>query len=257
MTTVKQWGVALVGALLWLGSNAAMADTRTVNVGVNGHMQAQLISPDGPGPYPAVLLLHTSGGLQMADLEYAHHLMLHGYVVLLPEFLAAYGITYPTRQLTFTDDAAPLYADFVACLQQLSALPNVDGKRLAAIGFSNGGYFALWLAARGQVQAGVSYYGALSGAGTDKTLLRFRQLFNHASSPVLILHGDDDSTVSIDYAQALDTLLTGAHSPHAFYQYAGAGHRFERSNDADDQAAAKDAWMRTLGFLADNLQPAP
>jgi len=82
------------------------------------------------------------------------------------------------------------------------------------IGFSNSGYFSLWLAAAGQVQAGVSYYGALSGAGTDRTLSRFRQVFTSASAPVLILHGTNDSTVPVLKAIELDAILAATQTPH-------------------------------------------
>ena len=77
----------------------------------------------------------------------------------------------------------------------LRANPKVAGGKVAAIGFSNGGYFAMWLAGAGKVDAGVSYYGALSGAGSDKTLSRFKSTFSANSSPVLILHGTSDRTV--------------------------------------------------------------
>jgi len=243
-------------ALTWalcLALLPALADTRPLQVGVGQHIHATLLTPQGPGPFPAILLLHTSGGLQQADLDYGASLQQQGYVVLIPAFLAAYGIQSQNRKLAFTTYAQPLYADFVASLAQLRALPQVNGKALAAIGFSNGGYFALWLAATRQVQAGVSYYGALTAAGTDPSLHLFQQTFGPDSAPVLILHGCDDSTVSIGHAVDLDRILSAAQSPHAFYQYAGAEHRFERDSGSDNRAAALDAWQRTLSFLSHNL----
>lgn len=212
------------------------------------------MTPDGAGPFPAVLLLHTSGGLQPGDIEYGKRLVAEGYVVVVPSFLAAYGIQARTRQETFTSKAQPIYADFAATLEQMRKDPKVDGRRVAAIGFSNGGYFAMWLAATGQVQGGVSYYGALSGAGTDTSLTRFRNVFNEKSSPVLILHGTADSTVRIGSAITLDSILDGTKSPREFHQYAGAEHRFERDSGTANEAAALDAWNRTLDFLKTKLK---
>jgi dienelactone hydrolase len=105
------------------------------------------------------------------------------------------------------------------------------------------------------VQAAVSYYGALSGAGTDKSLSRFRQSFNPASSPVLILHGADDSTVPVAKATELDELLISLSVPHAYYQYPGAGHRFERDRSAANDLAAYSAWEKTRAFLQTRLKP--
>jgi carboxymethylenebutenolidase len=232
----------------------AMADSTMMKVGVKQNMDAHLMTPDGAGRYPAILILHTSGGLQPGDLDFASRLVQQGYVVLVPEFLKAYGIQPQARRSTFTTYAQPIYMDLKASLDQLRSNNKVDGKRLAAIGFSNGAYFALWLAATNQVQAGVSYYGALTGAGTDKSLSRFRQVFTDTSSPVLILHGTSDSTVPVTNAIELDSLLTASQTPHAFYQYAGAEHRFDRDMGASNEAAATDAWQRTLAFLTKILK---
>jgi carboxymethylenebutenolidase len=232
----------------------AFADTTSIKVGVNKNMFAQLMTPDGPGPYPALLLLHTSGGIQSGDYDYAKRLVAEGYVVLVPSFLDAYGITAKTRQLTFTTYAEPIYADFVAILEVLRSNNKVNGKKLGAIGFSNGGYFALWLAATGQVQVGVSYYGALSGAGSDSSLNRFQQVFSATSSPVLVLHGANDSTVPVRKAIELTNILTEKQASYQFHQYDGAGHRFDRDGGASNEAAADDAWQRTIASLSKVLK---
>jgi carboxymethylenebutenolidase len=240
--------------LFAMPASVASAASATIKVGVHQNMNAHLLTPDGPGPYPAILLMHTSGGLQPADMEYAKRLVQEGYVVLIPAFMEAYGIHAKTRQLTFTTHAPAVYADFVASLEFLKHHEKVDGKKLGAIGFSNGGYFALWLAATRQVRAGISYYGALSGAGTDSHLSRFREVFTGTSAPVLVLHGTDDSTVPINIAIRLGALLTAAQSPHELQRYAGAEHRFERDRGASNETAAADAWQRTLGFLGNSLK---
>lgn len=252
---LKSLGVAVTTSVLWaLFAVPALADSTSIKVGVNKNMDAQLMMPDGPGPYPAILLLHTSGGLQSGDLEYAKRLVTEGYVVLVPAFLDAYGIRAKTRQSTFTTSAQPIYADFVAGLELLRSNNKVNGRKLGAIGFSNGGYFALWLAATGQVQAGVSYYGAVTGAGTDRSLSRFQQTFTNTSSPVLIFHGTNDSTVPVMKAVELDAILTAAQTHHEFHQYADAEHRFDRDKGASNDAAAADAWQRTQAFLSKMLK---
>lgn len=245
--------LGLLVAAIILATPTLAAET-SVKTGATENMNATLFTPDGPGPYPAMLLMHTSGGLQPADLDYAKRLMQEGYVVLVPQFMAAYNITGRTRVDTFTVRAQAVFNDFGAALDQLRANPKVDAKKLAAIGFSNGGYFAVWLAAAGKVQAGISYYGALSGAGSDREQLRFRGVINDKSSPMLILHGSNDGTVPIAQAALLDQLLTGAKVAHEYVKYDGAEHRFERDSGKENEAAAADAWRRTLAFLKNNLK---
>jgi carboxymethylenebutenolidase len=242
--------MALVG--LQLAASRATAGKATIMVGVKQTMHATLLTPEGKGPYPGVLLLHTSSGLKPADLEYGRRLVQQGYVVLVPAFMEAYGITAATRQATFTTDAEPIYADFVAALDTLEHQPQVAGSKLGAIGFSNGGYFALWLAATGKVRAGVSYYGALSGAATDKELSKFRAVFNKSSAPVLVLHGSNDETVPVQVANHMSAVLAAAGGPHEVKIYDGAGHSFDRLPGSE--SAAADAWQRTLAFFAQYLK---
>ena len=44
------------------------AANEIISVGANKNMKATLFTPDGAGPFPGVLVLHTSGGLQDGDL---------------------------------------------------------------------------------------------------------------------------------------------------------------------------------------------
>ena len=255
MNLTRTYLSAAIGFTLTLFLTTSLfASEISVKVGVKKNMYATLITPDGPGPYPGMLVLHTSGGLQQADLDYARKLADQGYVCLVPAFMEAYGITGKTRQQTFTGSARDIYNDFLAALDFLKSSDKVAGSKIGAIGFSNGGYFAMWLAATGKVDAGVSYYGALTGAATDKELTRFSSTFNSASAPILILHGMSDATVPVAAAQRLEQIVKSAGSPYEIQLYSGVDHVFERSARNDAMvAAAADAWERTLKFLGQRL----
>lgn len=239
--------LSAVGILI----RVALADTRDVEFGVHRKMSGVLMAPDGPGPYPGVLLMHTAMGLESADTDYAARLNREGYVVLCPRFLAAYPaftLLKVGRRAIFTTHGQDIYDDFVNGIALLKADPRVRGSKIGAVGFSAGGFFAVWLAATGQVQAGVSYYGALTAAGGDDNLNRYRQLFTARSSPVLIMHGTHDMTVPFESAVMLDEILTRAGTPHEFYRYS-VGHRFDRSVLDAASSAPEDAWRHTRAFF--------
>ena len=134
----------------------------------------------------------------------------------------------------------------------LKKTAGVRADATGAVGFSNGGYWAMLLAARKQVQAGVSYYGALNGAGTDNTLEAMRASFNENSSPVLVLHGAQDSTVNVRFAEMLVALMREAKSPHEAQIYPAAGHSYDRGGGNAEVTA--DSWTRTLRFFERHLK---
>ena len=57
------------------------------------------------------------------------------------------------------------FFDFIAIISQLQSMSKGGVKKVFAVGFSNGGYWAAALAARGDIDAGVSYYGEYSEGG--------------------------------------------------------------------------------------------
>jgi carboxymethylenebutenolidase len=260
--------IAAVAVLLCLPARVSAATQTSITVGVHGTMHAELFEPDAPGPHPGLIVLHTSSGLRDADLDTARQLADEGYVCLVPAFMDAYHLTYDSRRDTFGRNGDAIFADLVQAIGVLKSDANVHGAPIGAIGFSNGGYFAVWLALTGNVQAGVSYYGAYSAAGGDVSETRFKQLASSSAAPILILHGESDDTVPVEAARRLAGILQSAGAPYEMHLYPDTGHSFDRGAIAaklgggrigggrisrgaasgNDDAAA-DAWSQTLAFF--------
>ena len=245
--------IAAALLVLALLGPASAADTVQMKIAVGQKMEATLYKPAGAGPFPAVLVLHTSSGLRPPDQRYAAQLAAEGYMALVPDFFTAYGLHESNRDQTFTTHGQSIYADFVSAIDTLKKTEGVQADRLGAVGFSNGGYWALLLAARGDIQAGVSYYGAVTGAGTDKTLHAMRSAFTAKSSPVLVLHGAQDRIVMAQFAEQLKSVLASAKAPHEFHLYPSAGHSYDRGKQPDQQVT-DDSWQRTLRFFNATLK---
>ncbi len=245
-----------VAALLGLLVSPAAATYSSVVVGAKHNVRAILITPDDAGPHPGALILHTGGGVRPADLEYAQRLVKQGFVCLVPAFTATYGIAPNRSEDAFTEFASQIYADLADALDVLRKHEQVGDGKVAAVGFSLGGYFAVWLAATRKVDAAVTYYGALNANNVDVPMVRFRSVFNSSSAPVLILHGTADAEVPVQAARHLAFILRTAHAPYVIHIYEGAGHLFERTPmSAADRAAREDSWQQTLRFLGQYVKP--
>jgi len=199
--------LALVACTVMLASSAFAGTytTQTITVGVRKNMEATLYTPDGPGPFPMVLVLHTSSGISSVDQGYCGNLAKEGYICIAPAFLRAYGISNDMRRLSFTKEAKAITGDFIEIIGELNALPKAKQGAVGAIGFSNGGFFTMILASMNKIKAGVSYYGALDGARAHPDLKPFQERFTSSSSPVLILAGENDTTIGMEPVRKLES----------------------------------------------------
>jgi carboxymethylenebutenolidase len=248
-------GLLAIAAMWSVTANAADFTSQTITVGLRKNMEATLFTPNGPGPFPTILVMHTSGGISEADRGYCANLAREGYICIAPAFLRAHGINNPElRRKSFTSEARPIFDDFVEIIGELDALPKAKKGAVGAVGFSNGGFFAMLLAATGRVKVGVSYYGALDGARTQPDLAPFSTRFTSASSPVLVLAGESDAVIGLKPPQKLEEILKTAGSRYEMKYYPNTGHDFDRSGStgANNAVSAADAWQRTLAFLRAN-----
>ncbi len=249
--------VIAVAGWLALGGPASAGDftSQQVKVGVRKNMEATLYTPNGAGPFPTVLQMHTSGGWQEADRGYCANLAREGYICISPAFLKAHAITNAElRRKSFTSEAKPIYDDFVEIIGELNALPEARPGAVGAVGFSNGGFFAALLAATRRVKAGVAYYGAFDGAHTHPDLDVFSKWWTRDSAPMLVLAGESDTTIGKAPPARLEQIMKSVGAPYEIKWYPGTGHDFDRSGmtGPNNAASAADAWRRTLAFLRAN-----
>jgi acetyl esterase/lipase len=134
-----------------LETPAPPADERIAYGGIT-HQFGDLRLPPGQGPHPVVVVVH--GGFWRAryDLEHVGHLCAD----LTRRGLATWSLEYrrvghPDGGWKGTFEDVALGTDFLRTLAKRHPL---DLQRVVIIGHSAGGHLALWLAARGRLQAG-------------------------------------------------------------------------------------------------------
>jgi carboxymethylenebutenolidase len=222
-------------------------------------LKAAIALPTAGGPWPGLLVLHESFGLNRDIRRIAGRLAGMGYAALAPD-LFSHGnrLICLTRVMMDTIKGAgpSVLADLDAARSYLAGRPDVDGGRVGVIGFCQGGGFALALAARGGLKVAAVNYGAVpKEAGSLEGVC-----------PVVASYGAADRIYGRQ-AQRLEQHLESLGVPHDVKAYDGAGHSFLSYDNGPswmlrlpnpmhvgyDGAAAEDAWTRINDFFAQYL----
>jgi dienelactone hydrolase len=227
---------------------------RKAKLGQSNQMPVTIYIPEGTGAKPLILVIHTSGGLRQGEHDYAMALQKEGFLSVVPDFYAPYGLSQPQKKLTWTKYREDIHNDFTAIISQLKSMSKEPIKKVFAVGFSNGGYWAAALAARGDIDAGVSYYGAYSEGGTlrGRGALKKGSILSNTSSksaPVLMFHGTEDSYVPFKWvAKKFERLYPDIEA----HYYDGVDHAYDKKKKGGryyNEEATKDSWIKTLEFL--------
>jgi dienelactone hydrolase len=124
--------------------------------------------PDGTGPFPAVLVMHSALGIcHKVNEGTARTLAERGYVAVCTDLYGAHleGAAVEQAGAAFAEnlgEPVKQRARIVAWFDAVAARADVDSDRIAAVGFCYGGMSVLELARSGaDVKAVVSYHGTL------------------------------------------------------------------------------------------------
>jgi carboxymethylenebutenolidase len=211
----------------------------------NGSIKGYLVRPANvAGKVPVVLVVHENRGLNPYIEDVARRVAISGYMAFAPDGLTSVG-GYPGddekgAELFMKVDGGKMREDFLASAKWLKARPDSSAK-LGAVGFCFGGTVTNNLAVRlgSDLDAAVPFYGGQPSA-EDAAKIK---------APVLANYGELDTRITSGWP-AYDAALTAAKVPHEGYIYAGANHGFHNDTTPRyDEAAAKLAWQRTLGWF--------
>jgi dienelactone hydrolase len=295
--------IALTGALLLIAaalppsslaatpSAEKRADAETVTFasidaditgGTPTLLSAVLMTPDGPGPFPAVVLAHGCDGYYRPDGKtpsatyfwWGRKFVEEGYVALLPDSFRPRGrsqvcVNEPGKA-TITPGRERA-RDVQAARAYLAGLPIVKADRIGLMGWSNGGstvLSAISMGAPGRPQTGnfkaaVAFYPGCFFQMKDTTWT--------PAAPTLILIGLSDDWTPAPLCQSLVDRLTGNPIPITMHGYPDTHHAFDAPNLAlrvrtgvntksgtatigTNPAAREDAIARTLAYFGAQLK---
>ena len=218
--------------------------TTTTPNGTSEQIPVELSKPEGPGPFPAVVIMHDCSGLgprsSGAPGRWVKELVGRGYVVIMPDSFTTRG--FPDGVCTdgsrSRDDVSPArrVRDAYAALAYLRALPYVDGAHVGLMGGSHGGSTTLTsmivpegdadLLAKerraGFAAAVALYPGCVASRRTWSNPGVYRPV-----APLLILIGEEDDWTPAEPCRRLAEAAQQAGDPVTIKIYPGAHHSFD------------------------------
>jgi dienelactone hydrolase len=209
------------------------------------------------GPRPGVLVVHDWWGPGPYTNMRSEQLARLGYVAFAADVYGkgvrpANPKECAAQAAIYRNDRALFRARVNAGLDALCQQPNVDGKRIAAIGYCFGGTGVIELARSGADIAGVvSFHGGLdSPTPADGKNIRCK---------VLALAGGDDPFVPPANVAAFEDEMRKGGVDWQVYTYGGAVHGFTRADSGNDPStglaynarADRRSWQAMQDFFAE------
>ena len=184
---------------------------------------------DGSGRVPAVILFHSCAGVQPNLADWVEQLHRMGFATLMLDSFTARGVSEVCTGRASVSIGSRL-TDAFRALSMLGAHPRIDPRRIAALGFSHGGWVTLWASQaqfeRRFLRAHVEFaaHAAVYPAGCNARLLTETDM---APGPVRIFVGTDDDWTPMAPCREWVARRQAAGRRVSLVDYRGALHAFD------------------------------
>ena len=207
-------------------------------------VQAYLATP-ASGSGPGVVVIQEWWGLVDHIRDVCDRLARAGFVALAPDLYRGETASDPDRagRLMMGLEIPRAARDLDAAVHALQSQPEVEGAKVAAIGFCMGGQLALFAATRNaKIGAVVDCYGVHPNVTLDLTGLE---------AAVLGIFAERDAFVPAEAVRRLESDLRAAGKRAQCTIFPGVDHAFlnDTRPDVYDANAAARAWSEILAFL--------
>ncbi len=213
----------------------------------DGHeLGAYVAKPEGT-PKAALVVVQEAFGVNHHIRSVADRFAGEGYLAVAPALFDRYErgfeVGYDTAGMERAMALMPKLNMEWAAADVLAAVEYARDEyktRVGVVGFCLGGSMAWVAALQMPVSVAVGYYGGY--------VVRFKDA--EPKAPVMLHFGREDDHIPQSDVQAIEA----AHPEVPVFVYDGAGHGFSCDERASyNEAVAKQAWGRTLGFLNEHL----
>ena len=228
------------------------------NIQVDGsEMRAYVSTPEGAGPFPAMVVVQHAPGVDAFIQEITRRLAEKGYVGIAPDLYHRDdpdSTDFMAKMGKLKDDE--IASDINAALDMLRTRGLASGD-IGITGFCMGGRVVFLMAGRepDTYKGGVPFYPAIMKESWGDGPSPF-ELMANIKCPILGFFGGDDQNPTLQEARDMDAELTKHGVEHDFHSYAGAGHAYMNFNNPNmyRKGAAEDSWPIFLAFLEEHVK---
>jgi len=245
-----------------------MANTGTTNVDVAGaSMVLHTAKPDGAGKAPAVIVIQEIFGVDPHIESVASRFADAGFFAVAPELFHRAGdgvvVPYAETEKAFAErgklDNEGIVADLEATVAYLQGNDDVDAGNIGIVGFCFGGFVSYYGSIKvDDIKASAVFYGGgiLPRPGSPPDAPRvLDQTADGVNVPMIGFWGDQDGGIPVENVNIIESTLQGKGKNYESHTYEGAAHGFFCDDRGSyNEAAAKDAWARTLAFFGAHLK---
>jgi carboxymethylenebutenolidase len=231
--------------------------------GHNGdNVDAYVARPAGPGPFPAMVLVHHAPGWDEWNWETSRRFAQHGYLAVCPNLYVRAGHGTPEQVAGMVREAGgvpddQVVGDIQGAIKWVRSQSGTTGK-VALFGTCSAGRHAFLAACHlgDEVDAVVECWG---GGVVQAELTPVRPVSPHTltsgiTASLIGLFGNEDRNPSPEQVDQHEEELKKHGKDYEFHRYDGAGHGFMYyDRGAYRQEQAVDAWNKVWDFLERKL----
>jgi carboxymethylenebutenolidase len=242
--------------------------TEKVQIPVSGAekpMQGYVAAPEGPGPFPAVIVIEEIFGVNSHIRDVTERVAREGYVAIAPDI---HHRVAPGQELKYDGEgvkkgmevipkltAPGIAADLNGTLAFLRARKDVRGDQIGCMGFCIGGHVAYLAAATTDVKATASFYGggiaSFGPGGGAPTVTKSGGI----KGKIVCFFGKQDQSIPLDQVETIRKELEKNKVRHEIVVFDDATHGFFCDQRGSyNKGAAEDAWGRVKKLFAEELK---
>ena len=235
----------------------------------DGDCPAHVFTPEGSGPWPAVIFYMDGLGIRPTLFQMGQRLADSGYVVLLPDLFYRAGPYAPLEpkavfatgdvmkaigHLFHTTNNRRAAEDSEAFLAYLDTRGDVAGKKIGTTGYCMGGAISLTAAGTypDRIAAAASFHGGNLATDSD---LSPHLLAPRMKGRIYVAGADKDNSYPLAMAERLEKALSDAGADHRCEIYSGALHGWTMVDfPVYNEPAAERHWRELLALFASTLR---